>query len=163
MREPLFDSHAHLTFESSFDIEVIKRARDAGVTEIMNIAVDAPSLEKSFELAQQAPFLSLYHAAATTPHDLDGTDDSFFIVVQEAAKNGLLSAIGETGFDAFHRPHGGADQKVVFLRYANLALETGLPLIVHCRDAFDHLLRILREVPVKGVLHCFTGTEEDSP
>ena len=158
MTVALFDSHAHLTM----DLEVVQRARQAGVIQIMNVAVDGPSLEIGYQLAQEASSVTLYQAAATTPHDVRGEDDPFFHIVEEAAKCHRLSAIGETGFEAFHTPHNLDHQEAIFLRYVQLAITTTLPLIVHCRDAFDRLLRVVHTLPLKGILHCFTGTKEQA-
>lgn len=163
----LFDSHAHLTFEQFPEEdrgEVLNRALSAGVVSIMNVATDKPSLEAGWLLQKQNEIPSIYCAAATTPHDVSGIDDDFFSYVKDAAQNHRLSAIGETGFDFFHKPESKEHQEVVFLRYALLAQETSLPLIVHCREAFSTLLPILCDfgASVQGVLHCFTGTKDDA-
>ncbi len=161
----VFDSHAHLTSEQFNDEErtkVLDRARSAGITSIMNVATDLPSLNAGWKLQQDAQGICIYCAAATTPHDVSGSEDPFFSTVRDAAVEGRLSAIGETGLEFFHNPESAAIQEAVFLKYALLAKETQLPLIVHCRDAFPTLLGILRNLGdgVRGVLHCFTGTKD---
>jgi len=140
------------------------RALSAGVTSIMNIATDLPALEGGWKLQSNSGHLSLFCAAATTPHDLTGSDDPFFSIVKDAVYQKRLSAIGETGFDFFYNPDNKEAQEAVFLRYALLAKETGLPLIVHCRNAFPTLLPIIRELgpSLRGILHCFTGTKDDA-
>jgi TatD DNase family protein len=163
----LFDSHAHLTFEQFSEEErqeVLKRAYAAGVVSIMNIATDLPSLEAGWALQINAQPIALYCAAATTPHDVTGPDDPFFATVSTAAREKRLSAIGETGFEFFHNKEHAHHQETVFLRYALLAKETKLPLIIHCRDGFSPFLEIVRDLgsEVRGVLHCFTGTKENA-
>jgi TatD DNase family protein len=159
---PLFDSHAHVTLDGTYDIDVLTRAYEAHVVEIMNIAVDERSLEAGRRLGAEAPLVALHHAAATTPHDVVGESDTFFATVEKAARQGELSAIGETGFDALYHPETMHQQEQAFVRYAQLAHETALPLIVHCRDAFEVLFRLLQDMPVQGILHCFTGTKEEA-
>jgi TatD DNase family protein len=163
----LFDSHAHLTFEQFSEEErkeVLQRALSAGITSIMNIATTLPQLEAGWELQKISGDVSLYCAASTTPHDTTGIDDPFFAIVGDAARTGRIAAIGETGLDFFHRTEYKAEQRTVFVRYAQLAQETSLPLIVHCREAFPELFDILRDfgTSVRGVLHCFTGTKDEA-
>ena len=160
----LFDSHAHLTFEKMNGLEAIRRAESAGVGAIMDIAVSQASLEKSFLLDEHGTSLALYHAAATTPHDVTGPDDPFFPMVEAAVKEHRLTAIGETGLDFFHAAHTKAYQETTFLRYAQLAVDTRRPLIIHCREAFSTLIPILRSFgsALRGVIHCFTGTKEEA-
>ena len=164
MRPRLFDSHAHLTFEKMDGIGAIHRAVEAGIMAIMDVAVDEPSLEKSFTLDSSAAPLALYHAAATTPHDATSPDDPFFLIVEAAVRDGRLSAIGETGLDFFHAPETKAVQEALFLRYAQLAVDTKKPLIIHCREAFSALIPLLKGFgsSLRGVIHCFTGTKEEA-
>ena len=164
MKPRLFDSHAHLTFEKMDGAEAMQRAVGAGVMAIMDIAVNEASLEKSFQLSSHAAPLALYHAAATTPHDATSSDDPFFSVVEAAIRDGRLAAIGETGLDFFHASETKAIQEVLFLRYAQLAIDTKKPLIIHCREAFSALIPILKSFgsELRGVIHCFTGTKEEA-
>ena len=160
----LFDSHAHLTFEKMDGVKAIQRAVGAGVMAIIDIAVDEATLEKSFQLDSGAAPLTLYHAAATTPHGVTGADDPFFSTVEAAVREGRLRAIGETGLDFFHAPETKAIQEAIFLRYAQLAVDTKKPLIIHCREAFSALIPILKGFgsSLHGVIHCFTGTKEEA-
>lgn len=157
-----FDSHAHLSFPQFGKEErpcVFSRALDAHVTHIMNVATDEKTLQEGFELTPPLG-ITLYQAAATPPHALENADDAFFKTVSSLVKSGKLSAIGETGFDFFHTPYMQEVQEIIFSRYLELAINTGLPLIVHCRNAFEVLIPLLKnctKLP-RGVLHCFTGT-----
>jgi len=161
----LFDSHAHLNFEQFSEKEwpeVLQRAYNEGVRAVVDIATGASSLERSLFLPKSP--VCLYRAAATPPHDLTTDEDPFFEHVQKAAEEGILVAIGETGLDYFHGPHTKKEQKAIFARYIALAQKTNLPLIIHCREAFEDLISILTEQKVfsENVLHCFTGTREDA-
>lgn len=160
----LFDSHAHLSFLGEEVSSFLTRAQMAHVTRIMNVAVDAPSLERGLFFQKEYQSTEIVLAAATTPHDVKSSEDPFFSEVTHAAQKGLLSAIGECGLEYHHTPETKNLQQEVFLRYILLAIEEDLPLIVHCRDAFSDLFALLKQFnnDVQGVLHCFTGTYEDA-
>lgn len=154
----LFDAHAHLAMCENSGL--LERAKKAHVTRIMNIAVDKDSLDKGKALQKESADIKILLAAATTPHDLTSAEDPFFSEVRKAAKEKVLSAIGETGLEYFHSPQTKIWQQEVFLRYATLAYDENLPLIVHCRDAFPQVLALLTGFPpdLRGMVHCFTGS-----
>lgn len=159
-----FDSHAHLTSSQLFDNveEVIARAQAAGVGAIVNICTDPLSLERGVLLSEKHPWI--YQAAATTPHDVEKEGEEAFQPIAAAARQGHLAAVGETGLDYHYEYSNREIQKHFLRRYLQLALECQLPVIIHCREAFNDLFQILDEeyqVDGKlgpGVLHCFTGT-----
>ncbi len=162
------DSHAHLCADTVYsDIDaVLERAKEAGVTTIVNICTDITTLERGLELSQRYPWV--HNAASTTPHDVDKEGDAVFPVVAKHARNGDLVAVGETGLD-YHYEHSAKDTQKTFLRkYLQLALECKLPVVIHCRDAFADFFETLDEEYVvdgkhaPGVLHCFTGTMSDA-
>jgi TatD DNase family protein len=161
---PLFDSHAHLSFLEDEVSSVLDRAQTAHVTRIMNVAVDQASFEKGLFFQKEFPHIELFLAAATTPHDVRSFQDPFFLQVQQAAKQKQIKAIGECGLEYFHSPETKHSQQEIFRRYAELAIEENLPLIVHCREAFTDFLHLLNEFPttLRGVLHCFTGTYKEA-
>lgn len=164
----LTDSHAHITSDAVFGqaAELLERAKSAGITQIVNICTDAPTLEKGLALAQQYPWV--YNAGATTPHDVEKEGEQLFPLFEKHAKSGAFVAVGETGLDYFHDHSPRELQKTFLKRYLKLARECRLPVIIHCRDAFQDLFDILdlhytiegRHAP--GVLHCFTGTAEEA-
>ncbi len=153
----LIDSHCHLADEAFADDrdEVIARAKQAGLTSIVNICTDAKTLETGLKLRKAHPWIHL--TAATTPHDVANEGESFFPLVEKHADS--LVAIGETGLDYFYEHSPRELQKKYLRRYLDLARRLDLPVVIHCRDAFVDFFRILDEgPPVRGVLHCFTGT-----
>lgn len=159
-----FDSHAHLTSPSVFEhLDIIlERALQASVTHVTNICTDALSLERGLQLAEMHPWI--LQAGATTPHDVEKEGELYFGLFAEAARNGKLAAVGETGLDYYYE-HSNRDlQKQFLIRYLLLALECNLPVVIHCREAFADFFEILdAEYMVngkhaRGVLHCFTGT-----
>lgn len=159
------DSHAHLTGETLIgECEaMLARAKKIGVGKVVNICTDLASLEKGLLLAGAHAGM-VYNVAATTPHDVVSEGEEFFPVVAEAAREGKLVAVGETGLDYFYEHSDRGVQKRFLLKYFELALEVGLPLVFHCRDAFVDLFS-LADVHYKNgsaVLHCFTGSLEEA-
>lgn len=156
------DSHAHLTSDALYPgvDDLIQRALDAKVTTLINICTDEITLERGLELAKRYPFI--YNTASTTPHDVDKEGESFFPLVVKHAKD--LVAIGETGLDYYYHHSAPETQKKFLRRYLKLALETNLPTVIHCRDAFADFFEIIdsdyKDAP--GILHCFTGTLKEA-
>lgn len=158
------DSHAHLTGKDLYpEVEaIIERARLAHVKSILNICTNIVELERGLELSGRYPWI--YQAAATHPHDAEKEGETAFPLFAKYARQGVLKAIGEIGLD-YHYTHSSKEHQQSFLRrYLHLALECKLPVVIHCREAFQDFFEILdseyqinhRHAP--GVLHCFTGT-----
>ena len=164
----LFDSHAHLTSPAVFsDLDaMLKRAQEAGVKAIVNICTDPLSLERGIALSKVHPWI--YQAAATTPHDVEKEGEEVFETIAKSAREGMLKAVGETGLDYFYEHSNRLIQQKFLRRYLALALQCRLPLIIHCREAFEDFFSILDEAYRidgqwgPGVLHCFTGTLKEA-
>lgn len=158
------DSHAHLASDELYERahELISRAEEAGVSRIANICTTAATLQRGLEMAQTFP--SLWTTAAVTPHDADSIGESFFPLVEQAARTGKLDAVGETGLDYYYTHSGKENQKKYLRLHLRLAKECNLPVVIHCRDAFADFFEILDEefAGGKGVLHCFTGTLDEA-
>ncbi len=158
----MIDSHAHLTSSEVLpEVDaVIERAKTAGVEKIVNIATDAKSLEEGIKLARKTS--GIYNTAATTPHDVEKDGEAFFSIVERSTDQ--LVAIGETGLDYFYEHSPKKLQQEFLSRYFDLATKVDLPVIFHCRDAFEDLFAMAdeqyRDRP--AVLHCFTGTLEEA-
>ncbi|MCH9612223.1 MAG: putative metal-dependent hydrolase YcfH [Chlamydiia bacterium] len=114
------------------------------------------------KLSEKYPFI--YQAAATTPHDVEKEGEENFELFAKAARNGQLVAVGETGLDYFYDHSDQKVQRAFLIRYLNLAKETNLPVIIHCREAFEDLFAITdehyKDLPL--LLHCFTGTKDEA-
>lgn len=156
------DSHAHLTSpEIGADVDkIVDRANLAGVKAIINICTDRLSLEEGLALSKRKK--GIFNTAATTPHDVAKEGESFFPFVQAHAKE--LVAIGETGLDYYYEHSPKKAQQEFLSRYFDLAKSVYLPIIFHCRDAFDDLFSLADEnyVDLPAVLHCFTGTKDEA-
>lgn len=156
------DSHAHLTGHTVIDHveEMLQRAEQHQVKAIVNVCTDQASLDKGFALVKRHRWV--FNAAAATPHDVEKIGETFFPIVARYAREGGLVAIGETGLD-YHYEHSPKDlQKEHLNRYLELAVETKLPVIFHCRDAFQDLFYQAKGKDFSAVLHCFTGTLEEA-
>nr|MDA8085117.1 YchF/TatD family DNA exonuclease [Nitrospiraceae bacterium] len=153
----LVDTHCHLE-ASGFDADrqdVIERARAAGVGHMITVGTDIESSEAALRLAHAYPFI--YAAVGLHPHEAKDFDENVFKRLLALAADEKTVAIGETGLD-YHYMHSPREAQIhAFRMQAEIARQTGLPIIVHTRDAGDEALKILGAGPVKGVLHCFSG------
>jgi TatD DNase family protein len=158
------DTHAHLTSEQILaDVEmVLKRAMEKGVQRIVNICTDEKSLYEGLLLHEKHPWV--FNTASTTPHDVELEGESFFPMVEQAAIEGKLVAIGETGLDYLYEHSNQNLQKRFLSRYFSLALRQKLPVIFHCREAFEDLFAMADQeyLGAPAVLHCFTGSIEEA-
>ncbi len=159
-----FDSHAHLTSDELYPKlgEILPRAKRLQVEGIVNICTDRPTLERGLELAKTTPWI--YNAGSTTPHDVEALGEKEFGLFEKAAKEGSLHAVGETGLDYHYYKGSQETQKTFLKRYLELALSTDLPVIFHCREAFDDLFEMADSMyqSKRAILHCFTGNMKEA-
>jgi len=158
------DSHAHISNDQFADTieEILLRAQAANVTTIVNMCTDIDSLKRGLELHRRYPWI--LNAAATTPNNAEREGEQVFPIISKHAHSNDFVAIGETGLDYYYQ-HSSHDVQQKFLKkYFRLALECKLPVIIHCRDAFDDLFDIADEEYIESpaALHCFTGTMNDA-
>lgn len=158
----LVDSHCHLDFDT-FTPEldaVVARAREAGVKVCVSIGTKLPNFPKVRAVAER--FDDVWCSVGIHPHEaekepLDGPG-----ILVEHAQHPKVVGIGESGLDYYYEHSPREAQRVNFRHHIAAARETGLPLIVHTRDADDDTIDILNEemarAPFTGLLHCFTGT-----
>ncbi len=160
------DSHAHIDgpeFDADRD-EVIQRARDAGVSAILNVGTGDPysgALERALELSDKHE--GIYAAIGTHPHDARLYDDHAEEKIKKLiSSHARVVAWGEIGLD-FHYDNSPRDvQMEVFRRQLHLAREIGLPVIVHTREAEEETIDILKsewaDSNLPGIMHCFSGS-----
>jgi TatD DNase family protein len=161
--EMLIDSHAHLD-GPKFDqdrVEVISRARAAGISAIINVGFDMPSCKRSIVLAEEYP--EVYAAIGIHPHDADTAKEEDFTQLQAWAAHPKVVAIGEMGLDYYRNLSPRETQQQVFRRQLELARFVKKPIIIHDRDAHGDIMTILheeyRDIP-GGVMHCYSGSAE---
>ena len=156
-----FDSHAHLDdtrFQADFD-EVLARMRENGVTGMMNIGCDLPSSERSVALAERYDWI--WAAVGSHPDDADHVDGALIEAYRTLCKNPRVRAIGEIGLDYHYEDVPRDIQKKAFRMQLQLARETGMPVVVHEREAHGDALEILDDfTDVRGVFHCYSGSLE---
>lgn len=159
----LFDSHAHLDgrrFDKDRD-KVIERAKESGISYIMNPGADFESSVKSVELASK--YEMIYAAVGVHPHDTKDMDDIMLELIKSLTKKPKVMAIGEIGLD-FHYDNSPRDiQEKWFRKQVRLAKDVNLPIIIHDREANNEVMSILKEEKAfnTGVLmHCYSGSAE---
>ncbi|SEN64449.1 TatD family hydrolase [Lihuaxuella thermophila] len=157
----LFDSHAHLN-DKQFDgdrEEVIRRARDEfGVSAILNVGYNRETILTSLELAEKYDFI--YSSVGWHPHDAAKCTDEDLKWIRSLTSHPKVVALGEMGLDYYWDNSPRDKQAEVFRKQIAIAKETGLPIIIHDRDAHEDVVRILKEEhaeEVGGVMHCFGG------
>lgn len=157
------DSHAHLCSDELFPNfpQLWERASLAGVEKVVNVCTDSQTLQRGIQLKKDYP--NLFLAASATPNDEEKQADAFFPEVVQAAKEGHLVSIGETGLDYYYEYAPKLVQKKQLIHYFHLAKQVNLPIIFHCREAFEDLFSIAKEEYLgPALLHCFTGTLEEA-
>ena len=159
----LVDSHCHLDYPAlAKDREgVLARARNAGIARMVNISTTREDAEKVLATAEAND--DVYCSVGTHPHDVSKPGEDFTTdELIERAKHPKVVGIGETGLDYFYKHSEPAPQQESFRAHIRAGIETGLPIIVHSREAEEDTARILREEgrgtkKPAGVLHCFSS------
>lgn len=160
----LVDSHCHLDFpdfESELD-DVVARAGTAGVGLMVTICTRVRQFERIRAVAER--FDNVYCSVGTHPNNASEEPDIPVEEIVALTNDPKVVAIGEAGLD-YHYDHAKVeDQKPVFRRHIEAARQTGLPLVIHSRDAEEDTAEILEEEmargPFKAILHCFTSRRE---
>lgn len=164
----LVDSHAHIDFPQFAEdrVAMLERARAAGVTTLLAIG-SGPGPEKmdcALPFADQYDWI--YATVGVHPHEAKLVTPQHLEELTRLAKRPKVIAWGEIGLDYFYDHSPRETQQQVFRQQMDLAREAKLPIIIHCRDAWDDTLRLLEEVwrptALGGILHCFTGTLEQA-
>jgi len=161
----LIDSHAHIQGkEYAGEVEaVIARAREAGVEKIIAVggAGDMSSNTEAIALAKTFP--DIYATVGMHPHDAKDVGEEELRKLKELTAHPKVIAVGETGLDYYYDHSPREVQRRVFAEFIHLARETGLPIVVHERDAAQDVADLLRAEgagKLRGVIHCFTGNYE---
>jgi len=161
----LIDTHCHLTFDDlAGDIDaVIERSKAAGVTGWLTVGTDPKENQKAIDLTNR--FENMYAAIGIHPHDAKDVTADTIAQLKQLAQNQKVVAIGETGLDYYYDNSPREDQKRAFAQQLKIAAELNLPVIIHCRKAFNDTMGILNEhgqAVKKVVFHCFSGSAEQA-
>lgn len=159
----IVDSHCHLNYEGLREDQagVIGRARDAGVDVMVSIATRAGEWDEVVALADAE--IGIWATVGIHPHEADTHDVDARRLI-DAAAHAKVVGIGETGLDYFHDHSDRDRQRASFRAHIAAARESGLPLIVHTRNAEEDTAHILRDEMAQGaftgVIHCFTASAD---
>ena len=155
-RLALFDTHCHLFMMERDPAGSVAEARAGGVEGMVCVGIDAESSRRSRELADS--LAGVFATAGVHPHTASEFDAAASSVVEELLQDPRVVGVGETGIDHYRLLSPADEQERAFRVHCALGRETGKPLIVHARDAWGDVLRILQEERVeRAVLHCFSG------
>lgn len=158
----LVDSHCHLEYKGLVEDQagVLARAREAGVGAFLNISTRQREWDQVIATADREDHV--WASVGIHPHEADAHADLGAAALLTAAAHSKVVAIGETGLDYYYDKSDRAVQQALFRTHIGVARETGLPLIVHTRDAEDDTARIIAEEMGKGafpaLIHCFTAS-----
>jgi TatD DNase family protein len=165
----IIDSHAHLDmpqFDSDRDA-VIQRARTAGVDMLIIIGTGSPqgiSIDKTLELADRHDFI--WAGLGISPHDARLADDSYLNTLEAMSRHPKVVLWGEIGLDYYHDLSPRKVQREVLRSQLRIARKRQLPVALHCRDAWQDLMSIMREeyagADRGAMLHSFTGTRDQA-
>lgn len=161
------DSHCHLTHERIRDFaaaeELVQSAKAAGVAGMLTISCQITGDFKD-QLATARAHQNVWCSIGTHPHDAGLEADKAITqaqLVELALSDPKIIAIGESGLDYHYNYASPEDQEISFRKHIRACLETGLPLIVHSREAEDDTARMIREESagqkLTGVMHCFSS------
>jgi TatD DNase family protein len=158
----LIDSHCHLNYEGLAERqdEVLDAARARGVGGFLNISTRKREWGDVIAVAEREA--DVWASVGVHPHEADAHPDLGAAALIEAADHPRVIAIGECGLDYYYDKSDRAAQRERFEAHIEAARQTGLPLVIHTREAEADTAEILsaavRERGVTGVLHCFTGS-----
>jgi len=160
----IVDTHIHLYSEEFAQDahELIAQARTLGVERFFLPAIDASYYDAMKALKRAYPE-QVYLMAGLHPTHVNDTVEDELIRVEKELNEGYAVAIGEIGIDLYWDTSTLNLQQYAFEKQVNWAHERNLPIVIHCREAFDEIFEVLERlrekgVAVKGILHCFTGT-----
>ena len=165
----LIDSHAHIDLPN-FDKDreqVFARARQGGIRVVVNIGLDVKSSRASLEMARQ--YDDVFSTVGFHPHEASEMRDEDLKALAELAQDEKVVAVGEIGLDFYRNLSPRRSQEEAFKKQLDLAVELGLPVVVHCRQAHREVFNILSDWVRatlsagrlrRGVIHCFSGDIE---
>ena len=155
----LIDSHCHLNYAGLVEDEagVLDRARQRGVRGFLNISTRQREWDDVIAAADR--HADVWASIGVHPHEADQHPDLGADALVGAAAHPRVIAIGECGLDYYYDKSDRGAQKERFAAHLEAARQTGLPVVVHTRDAEEDTVELLKGAPdVTGVLHCFTGS-----
>jgi TatD DNase family protein len=160
----LVDSHCHLDFpDFADDLDgIVARAESAGIGRILTISTRVRRFGALLAITER--FANVYCSVGTHPHQADEEDGIAAGELSELTRHPKVVALGEAGLDYFYQHSSRPAQERGFRAHIGAARVTGLPLVIHTREADEDCARILEDEMARGcfraVLHCYTGGRE---
>jgi TatD DNase family protein len=154
----MIDSHCHLTDPRLFEQleQVLTRATAAGVSRMITIGTELRDDVAAIELCRNRP--NVRCAIGVHPNHCDEVDEADLPKLRELQADPSVVALGEMGLDYHHNFADHARQRRFFETQLAMAVEFNRPVVIHCREAVEDCLAIMRGFRVRAVFHCFTGT-----
>lgn len=162
----MIDTHAHIyTKEFKEDLnEVVERSTDNGIGKILMPNIDSTSIDAMLEVEHKYPKICHSMMGLHPSSIKKGFEKELYAVETWLAKREFV-AVGEIGIDLYWDKQFESHQKEAFEIQINWAKKLGLPIVIHCREAFEETISIveaLHDERLKGVFHCFTGSIEEA-
>ena len=162
----LIDTHTHLylkEFDADID-QVVNKSKDRGINRFIFPSIHSTYNERMINTYNKDRS-SFNIMAGLHPAYVSSNNDKEIDLVVKNLDSYECVAVGEIGIDLYWEKKFLDQQKLVFVKQIELALNYNLPIVVHCREAFDHIYQILikySQSNLRGVFHCFTGNEEQA-
>jgi len=160
---PLFDSHLHTLLMGNripHAVDLLSKAFDMNLAGAIDVAIDERNFLQRVKLSEQ--FERLFLSSGIHPHSCSNENESWdfrFAQIVTQSQHASVVAVGESGLDFYRRRVPHETQELAFRAHLDLAANSGLPLIIHNRDADDRILTMIRESNCRhGVFHCFSST-----
>ena len=165
MTDYLIDTHAHLDFSELYDRleEVLENAKKNNVKRIISISTNLNKIDKIINLSDKNE--EIFFTVGIHPNEvLKDENNSNYDLIKNISKKVKCVGIGECGLDYHYGKDSIKEQKLSFITQINVARDTGLPLIIHSRDADEDMIKILtnefKNGPFQAILHCFSSGKE---
>ena len=162
----LIDTHTHL-YLKDFDVDidqVINKSKELGINKFIFPSIHSKYNKRMIDTYNKDRSIFDIMAGLHPAYVSNNNDKEIDLVVENLKKYDCV-AVGEIGIDLYWEEKFLEQQKIIFKKQIELALQYNLPIVIHCREAFDHIYRILKKYSkhnLKGVFHCFTGNEEQA-
>ena len=162
----LVDTHTHI-YDHQFSLdrnEAMHRALEAGVKMMLLPNVDASTITPMLELHEQYPDCTRV-MMGLQPEEVKEDYKEVISMMEKELERGIYVGVGEVGLDFYWDVTFERQQLDAFETQLDWAKQLGLPLSIHCRNAFDKMVKILEKKQdggLRGIMHCFTGTEEEA-
>ena len=155
------DTHSHIYYDKfNHDFkDVILRAKENNISNIVCVGVDIDSSKKSIEIAEQNDFI--YATVGYHPHESKDVTENYLYEIEDLIKHPKVVAVGEMGLDFYYNHSDKEIQMDVFEKQLELSQKVDKPAIIHNRMADDDMYNILKTTNTSNaVIHCFTGNYE---